>query len=58
MVTKATYRRVYLGLWFQRIRVHDGRAEVAGSRLALEQQAEGSGLNHKQEAGSPLGVML
>lgn len=32
IMTKEKYRRVYLGLWVQRVRVHDGREETAGGR--------------------------
>lgn len=31
-MTKATYKRAHLALWFQRVTIHDGGEEAVGSR--------------------------
>lgn len=54
-MAKTIYRRDYLGLWFLRVRVPDGRAEAAGGRLGGRgSKLRAQVLNHKQETESPL----
>ena len=48
-MTKATYRRVYLSLWFQRLRVHHGR-EACQQQWKMGVYV----LYHKHEAGAQL----
>lgn len=45
-MTKATQKRADLGVWFQRVRIHDGRAEAAGG---WNRKLGADILNHKQE---------
>jgi hypothetical protein len=52
-VAKTIYRGDYLGLWFLRVRVPDGRAEAARWSTKLRAQV----LNHKQKTESPLEIV-
>jgi hypothetical protein len=52
-IPKETYRRVYLGLWFQGI-----ASEVAGMQLEQEAEIPPSSTKRRGQAGSGLWILI